>query len=1066
MDNKKELEECREKINKLELELLTERKKYELVLEYSDCGLWEYVIADKKLVQSKKLNGKYQFQNLIIENFRETVLGWGNVHPDDVGVFNAYCDSMDHGDAAYEYDLRAMTDDDYYIWLRYIGKTVYDQEGKPYKSIGKTLNVTKEKRDIDFLIRKASLDSLTHLLNREMTQSSIQGFLQSKKKTGEEGACGALLVLDIDDFKDVNDTWGHLYGDNILERFANILLGSCSTNHIIGRIGGDEFMIFCPQEKNRNKISAIVQRLLMREESIELKNGENLHMSVGIAIFPEDAETFDELYEKADMALYHAKRNGKAQFVFYDRAINEIQNVAEVSRSVDAKRKRMQGEHAVTTMSQMEKLLFEYSFAVMRSNSDFAEAMRLIFSEIGLYFNVERIYLVTYNQEDEQANVLHGWDKDDNKLEPSQVSYDLTKFWNRIKGYFLLHDCFIYVEDGEGQISPEGKLHMTSSGARALIELPIYDDKELIGIMHFEDDKEKRHWTKTEIDALSGITSMLSTYMLRNKFKDELREEIKYTGSAMDSQKLAYYVIDRENYQIQYLSRYTREKFPGAKLNRICYEVIGERKSPCTDCPICGIMEDRTQYATEVYKSEQDTWYTVSASRVSTEEEHQKEQYLMCWTDVTTFLDRVKSTDQLTGIYSYDKFSAELLRKLHNQDNGYAVVFSGIHNFTDINKRFGYVTGDRVLQLFANVCKNQLTECEMICRMKGDDFIFLLEYNALTALEERIETLINQLSETMKAQYEDIPLYFGFGLYEVNTTDFFVGSILDKANTARKIALERCNNRNVLSVYTKEMKGQEASEKRLFAKMRNALKNQEFRVVYQPKVDVATDEIVGAEALLRWTTPSGEEIPTGEFIAAAERSGFIEELDKFVYNTVFAYMQNWEKNYGKMPTIAVNVSRHHLMDESFPAYMYHLSQMYKIPRHKIELEITETLFFMNEDFMLQMIQKLRDYGFGISMDDFGTGYSTLSMIQRLPIDVLKIDGSFFYRNEMNEKNKSIISTIIHLAKALDYTIVCEGVETEEQMNYIKEKKCDLVQGFYCYKPISAEKFKELHQKVK
>lgn len=1050
MESNSEITNFKERVYELELQLATEKKKYELVLEYTNCGLWEFDIENKRMIQTKKLDGKWSQSDLVLDNFRETILEWNLVHPEDVPIFHAYCDSMENGEPSYEYELRAITDDDKYVWLRYIGKTVYNQDGKPFKSIGKTLDITKEKRDMDYLIRKASLDSLTHLYNKEASKTAI---LERLRRETEDG--GLLIIVDIDDFKKVNDTWGHMAGDALLEQFAAALVGACSVNDVIGRVGGDEFIIYSSVMSKNAEVS--MNHLMNRCRNITLKNGEPMNFSMGIARYPQDAVTYEGLYQNADIALYKAKRNGKAQCAFYKKTLQENIRYGETYK----KRNSEDKQNKKVPMNHMEKALFEYSFSALRSSENILDAMYQIFSEIGLYLDVERVYLITYDQDKEKASILKGWEKN-GQIMAGEVGYDITEFWRKMEFFFLLHDYFCYNGIASVELSEAGQRYFNENDIKSVIEFPIHDEKQLVGIMHFEDCKTNRTWTEGEVETLSSITSMLSGYLIRARLRDELNEEAKYTGSAMDSQKQAYYAIDKENYEIKYLSRYTREKYPEAKIGKCCYKVIAGKSSPCQECPMRGITEEQKQYATEVYNSEQDSWSTISANEIKGEDG--KTQYLLCWTDITTFLNRVKSIDQLTGVYSYDKFSAELAKRIQNDARGCAVVFAGIHRFAELNSIFGYAYGDEILQFSANRLSGMLKPEEMICRIKGDDFILLLEESDAQKLERRVNNIFIQLTTLIKERFEGVNINFAVGVYALEKGDCFVGNILDRANTARKLAAEHCVGKTVIEHYTALIAQQEDTEKQMRVKMERGLKNNEFYVVYQPKVKVETGEIVGAEALLRWENAEGELVSTGDFIAAAERNGFIEVLDKFVYESVFAFMQRWEQKYGNLPNIAVNVSRQHLLDETFANYMYMLSEQYQIPRNKVELEITETLFFVNEDFMLRVIQELRDLGFGISVDDFGTGYSTLSMIQRLPIDILKIDGSFFYRNKMDKKNKSIISTIIHLAKELDYTIVCEGVETEEQMEYIKEKECDLVQGYYCYKPVSAEEFEMLRDK--
>ena len=243
--------------------------------------------------------------------------------------------------------------------------------------------------------------------------------------------------------------------------------------------------------------------------------------------------------------------------------------------------------------------------------------------------------------------------------------------------------------------------------------------------------------------------------------------------------------------------------------------------------------------------------------------------------------------------------------------------------------------------------------------------------------------------------------------------------------------------------------------------MVSSLVKRQFQVYLQPKVNMLDETIGGAEALVRWIAPDGSFVPNGKFIPLFEKNGFIIELDKFVYNEIFSRMHEWLEQGKKVPIISMNVSRLHLFDEEFPEYLNGLVEKYQIPHDLVEIEITESVFFDNIERLISIISKLQKMGFVISMDDFGTGYSTLSLMKSMPVDIIKIDGSFFLKSTLDEKNKAIISSIIHLSKSLNFKVVAEGIETREQALYIKSENVDYAQGFLYYRPMPMDDFAKL-----
>ena len=304
-------------------------------------------------------------------------------------------------------------------------------------------------------------------------------------------------------------------------------------------------------------------------------------------------------------------------------------------------------------------------------------------------------------------------------------------------------------------------------------------------------------------------------------------------------------------------------------------------------------------------------------------------------------------------------------------------------------------------------------------------------------------------------------MYCICGMYEITKDDYSLSAILDKANKARKKAYQMFSGDHTFFIYTKEYERQEMEEQQLERDIIEALKMEQFQVYIQPKVSLDSKKIGGGEALVRWIKPDGSMVPPGRFIPLAEKNGMVIEIDHEVYNVLFRQMRQWLDEGKEVPVISLNVSRLHLLDDEFPSFFESLVDSYGIPHNLIEVEITESVFFDKVDRMISMISKIRDMGFSISMDDFGTGYSTLNIMSNLPLDIIKIDGKFFMNTPLDERNKTIISAIVNLTKSLDFSIVCEGIETLEQVKYITNENCDYAQGYYFYKPMPMSDFAKL-----
>ena len=318
-----EKEELYARIEELERELAEERIRRKITEDNSDCALWEYEIASKKYVLSRKLGGKWNTTNMVIENYQKQMHNWGFVHPDDWATFDEFCAAMDRGDERISYEVRQVSDESAFIWFRYVGIPVYDKDHKPYKIMGKTLDITGEKKNQELLKQKAERDSLTDLYNKAKMRKLVEKHIRQADDTE-----GAFIIVDIDDFKTINDTCGHLYGDEVLIKIANTILISAGMEDYAGRIGGDEFCVFCRGKNVGQHAVETAERISRMADQIQL-SGRRVTLSMGISRYPEDASSYEELYQKADQALYRVKRSGKNAFSVYDKNYNYVDYTSE-----------------------------------------------------------------------------------------------------------------------------------------------------------------------------------------------------------------------------------------------------------------------------------------------------------------------------------------------------------------------------------------------------------------------------------------------------------------------------------------------------------------------------------------------------------------------------------------------------------------------------------------------------------------------------------------------------------------------------------------------------------------
>ncbi|MDR0947029.1 MAG: EAL domain-containing protein [Ruminococcus sp.] len=1017
----------------------------------ANVALWEYNPETKILSHSKKLDGKLSDTNLIIDNYRETMKNWGLVHPDDLDTFDAYCDSMDNGDPHFTYEVRLITDDYTFSWVRFVGETLRDETGAIITVVGKTLNVTNEKKSAEATVKNNKEDPVTHVYSGSYIKSYVDEAIHKEHTNTEH----LFLAADIDNFRSINEKWGRLYGNYVLEAVASSIIGCLRPDDVVARINSDEFVIFCPNiSRSRDEAAEISQKILNILSTLQFKGETHITLSLGGARFPVSGENFDSLYHNASVALQISKDRGKNRFTMFSAVPISLRDETIISDSADVYIER-------NDLTNIDKPLFDYCFNILTTWDDFSSAVDEIFNETGKHFELDRICLIAKNSTGD-LGMFRDWYLNRNLY--SEDGKEFADFHNNHRATIAKrydgNSRFIYRADGQkDEISKSPDFDRF--GIKTFIQFPITENEELIGTVTYEDRKNIREWSDTEISTLFSITKMIAAYTLYNRSKLALENETIYTGNVLETQRLTYYVINPKNFELVYISAYASEIFPNLIVGKKCYNAAFGEQYPCAFCPIKNMREhDLDKYTLERYDKIRDTWYTISATKILTSEN--TAQALVCWTDVTAFLERVSSIDRLTGVLSYEKFKTDATVLIHEKKHPYKVVFAGMRHFNYINDQLGYSIGDEVLKYFAHFFSQILTEDELICRIKGDDFLILMQNDMAAEIGERIKNTVKSLEVMLRVKYPQINLFVHFGSYEVKDTDYSVSSCIDKANRAKKATedLPAADN-HILYDFDYNLGIEEGENLRLENMMYDAMATNQFRVYVQPKVSIDGETIGGAEALIRWITPGGEFIPTFKFVTLFERNGFIIEVDKFVYNTLLRNIRSWLDLGKKPPVVSVNVSRLHLFDEAFPDYLNNLTERYNVPHEYIEVEITESVFFDNTEKLIKMISALRERGFTISMDDFGTGYSTLNLMKSLPIDIVKIDSGFFLRNEMDRKSRAVISSIIHLCKNLDLKIVCEGIETEEQVQFIKSEYCDYAQGFYYYRPMPIEQFAKL-----
>ncbi len=418
-------------------------------------------------------------------------------------------------------------------------------------------------------------------------------------------------------------------------------------------------------------------------------------------------------------------------------------------------------------------------------------------------------------------------------------------------------------------------------------------------------------------------------------------------------------------------------------------------------------------------------------------------------------------TDALTGLLTKDAFTREtqkLLKKYPNET--FIFMRYDIDKFQTVNSLFGYDEGDKLILYCAQELKKaqDITPESILGRIDGDIFCFCSKVSA----SEKLTPTVNGIEQFLEGYREDYRFNISVGLYMIHDTSESLRDIYAKAT----LAARKCKDNSTLhyALYDEEMDKEIVNQQVLSSEMHKALKSNEFVVYFQPKVDLKTQKLVGAEALVRWKHPVKGIIPPSEFIPIFYKNGFISHLDFYVFESVCASIKKWKSAGLQLIPISINLTQVSMMDISLPEKLLSVMEKYGIEKEYIHLEITEGSYSVDTEKSIKCAKQFREKGIHLEMDDFGTGISSLTMLHELPIDTLKLDLRFVKDYEESKSNAGIIHFIVSLARQMELKLIAEGIETEHQLEFLKNIGCDIGQGFLFSKPVSEKDFEDLLQK--
>jgi len=425
------------------------------------------------------------------------------------------------------------------------------------------------------------------------------------------------------------------------------------------------------------------------------------------------------------------------------------------------------------------------------------------------------------------------------------------------------------------------------------------------------------------------------------------------------------------------------------------------------------------------------------------------------------YLARYDALTKIPNRMQFQHMLQQAIARARRTDRGIVMLYLDMDRFKEINDTFGHAAGDRTLEVLSERLTHILPREAVVGRLAGDEFALFIEGFA-EAEDERVQAanLARMvLAEVGKAYYVDQQEVFLTASVGIAFCPKDADNVIDLIRNADAAMYHsKQNGGNSFAFYSPEMNAAAVERLMLKSKLRRALERDELMMFYQPKVDLSTGRIIGAEALLRWRLPGHGDIPPSQFIPLAEETNLILGIGEWVLNRVCADYRRWTEKIANPGRVSINLSLKQLRQASFITRCKSVFRRHEVSPTCFELEITETTLMADPKRTVKLLNELHEMGLHLSIDDFGTGYSSLSALQQFPIGTLKIDQSFVRDAAVNTDDATIVRTIIDMGKALEVEVVAEGVENEEQFNFLRSRGCHYAQGRLFGDAMSSDEF--------
>lgn len=869
---------------------------------------------------------------------------------------------------------------------------------------------------------KSEIDSLTGVYNHN---AYVQHVNRNLERIEADRIC-ALLMIDVDDFKLVNDILGHYEGDRVLKETAKKLNDLSLNKGFAGRIGGDEFSVFLNNIENRTEAVLFAGEVCRELAKIQVKTGYSV--SVGLSIDNAPMRSFHDFYTEADQALYVAKRGGKNQYVIYDPE-QMVMNVSAKKRSD-------------TYFTESGMLLDDVKDAVYITDAESRDLM---------FMNATLKETLGYEIDDtswqgkkcyEIANSCDGvcdfcplaripenapyiWSHKNAKNGRKYVVRSEFVRWENKKAYMQTAIDVTTTEDVE--VAVRDRVETEDTLRECILSVSADDTfqnnyKRALNILGRHYGAER---TILNVEVAEGRNQYFEWHGERKKGilteDGQLQEEYdlpvwhdpSYLGkdiiiSSVDSIKESNPDVYRVMADHQVWSFYS---FPLKHTNVNGNIMILNPKQHLGDLSVFRLIT------------------VILGNEVEKRNLFMKQEYEM-------------NHDTLTGVLNRACYINDIAKLQEPDSVGFLVA--DVDNLKEVNQTYGFEYGNQMVKQIADIMAETF-EGYRLYRFDGDDFAILCENISKSDFIERVETLKASLS-----------------LHQVGASVGYVWDDFEKDIRKMNIHAEQLLKSDKIKRREKQGTKLNVEKDRYVSNVDQYIENGNFVLYLQPKMDIEHNCVCGAEALIRLNHPTNGLMMPARFIPQMETMGVISAVDLWVFEHVCEMLHRWKEEGRKLFPISFNFSRLTLLEEDLIEKVEAIVNKYEIDKDLIEIEITETMGDIEQDMISEIADRLHKKSFQLSMDDFGTKYSSISILSLMRFDELKIDRSMVNNLVENDISRKVLKHVISMCDDIGVKCIAEGVETEEQRDILKSMECLKVQGYLYSKPVEVEVFEKLY----